>query len=172
MDFPHGVNYVIGKSTPGRDWNYLQPAIVQGHHTPTTWNIRFSLKKIPSGFPTLSIVCGGRYAWLNIFANGRLIGHIHTNIGLQYVRTAPYGELILKNFRFPRHLLRKGENVISLSFASHLPGSALKGIYRATLAGHNVARQVRANWTSFMAYDCIRLSMSPTRSRGPVQGHP
>lgn len=172
MDFPHGVNYVIGKSTPGRDWNYLQPAVVQGHHTPTTWNIRFKLKTVPAGHPVLTIVCGGRYAWLHVFVDGHLIGHIHTNIGLQFVRTAPYGELIMKNFRFHRSLLQRGNNVVSLSFASKLPGSALKGIYRATLAGHNVARQARANWTSFMAYNCIRLSMSPSASGKPIAGHP
>lgn len=160
MDFPHGVNYVIGKSTPGRDWNYVQPAIVQGHHTPTTWNIRFNLKAIPAGSPVLTIVCGGRYARLNVFANGHLIGHIHTNIGLQYIRTAPYGELIIKNFRFRRRWLRAGKNIISLSFSSHLPGGFVKGIYRATLVKRAVGRKVRANWTSFMAYDCIRLSMS------------
>ncbi len=172
MDFPHGVNYTIGKSTASRDWNYLQPAIVQGHRNPTTWNIRFHLKKIPAGHPVLSVICGGRFAWLNVFANGRLIGHIHTSIGLQFVRTAPYGELIIKNIRFPRDLLEKGNNVISLSFASHLPGSAIKGIYRATLKSHNVARKVRANWTSFMAYSLIRLSMDKTKSLQPLSGRP
>ncbi len=146
-DFPHGVNYIIGKSTPARDWNYLQPALVPGRHTPTTWNIDFKLKKVPAGSPVLTLVCGGRYASLNVFANGHKIGHIHTNIGLQYVRTAPYGELIMENFHFPRKLLKAGNNTVSLSFASALPGSG------------KIARKVRANWTSFMAYDCIRLSM-------------
>ncbi len=150
-DFPHGVDYTIGKSTPARDWNYLQPAIVQGHRTPTTWNIHFKLKKVPAGSPVLTMVCGGRYASLNVFTNGKKIGHIHTNIGLQYVRTAPYGELIIENFHFPRRDLKTGDNTVSLSFASALPGSG------------KLARKVRANWTSFMAYDCIRLSVSKQR---------
>ena len=150
-DFPHGVNYVIGKSTPARDWNYLQPAIVQGHHTPTTWNIDFKLKKVPAGSPVLTMVCGGRNARLNVFANGHRLGQIHTSIGLQFVRTAPYGELILKNFVFRRGMLHAGWNKIALTFATSLHGNV----------GH--IRQARQNWTSFMAYDCIRLSMRSHR---------
>ena len=168
MNFPHGVNYYIGKSNAKKDWNYLQPAIVQGHQTPTTWNIHFNLADAPTGYPVLTLVCGGRYARMNVFANGQKIGSIHTNVGLQLVRTAPYGELIIRNFNFSRRLLHKGKNIISLSFASSVPGNEIHGIYRATLAGGKVARKVRQNWTSFMAYDCIRLSMAKTPPHGQV----
>ncbi len=167
MNFPHGVNYYIGKSNPKKDWNYLQPAIVQGHKTPTTWNIHFTLATAPKDYPVLTIVGGGRYARMNVFANAVRIGSIHTNIGLELVRTAPYGELIIRNFHFSPKLLQKGKNVISLSFASSVPGNMPKGIYRATLAGGKVARQVRQNWTSFMAYDVIRLSMAKTPQAKP-----
>ncbi len=146
-DFPHGVNYTIGKSTLARDWNYLQPAIVQGHRTPTTWNIHFKLQKVPAGSPVLTMVCGGRNARLTILANGQRIGQIHTSIGLQYVRTAPYGELIIENFHVARGVLHTGWNDIALTFANS-----------ADNAGRHI-RQARQNWTSFMAYDCIRLSV-------------
>ena len=146
-DFPHGVNYTIGKSTPARDWNYLQPAIVQGHRTPTTWNIHFKLQKVPTGSPVLTMVCGGRNARLTILANGQRIGQIHTSIGLQYVRTAPYGELIIENFHVARGVLHTGWNDIALTFVNSVGN-----------AGRHI-RQARQNWTSFMAYDCIRLSV-------------
>ncbi|MDA8378093.1 MAG: hypothetical protein M0Z50_13760, partial [Planctomycetia bacterium] len=84
---------------------------------------------------------------LTILANGHDIGHIHTSIGLQYVRTAPYGELIIENLRFARDILHTGWNHIALTFAG-THGQSNRHIRRA-----------RQNWTSFMAYDCIRLSM-------------
>ncbi len=155
MEFPHGVNYTIGKSNPRFDWNYLEPAVIEGHKTPTVWKIHFSLKRVPAGRPLLTLICGGRQARMNVLVNGHVVGRIHTNVGLQYVRTAPYGELLNEQFRFKRSRLRPGKNTVALSF--RIPAGKRGNPRRLGL--------VHQSWTSFMAYDVIRMEMESPRAK-------
>ncbi|MCC5833108.1 MAG: hypothetical protein JJU20_00085 [Opitutales bacterium] len=143
--FPFDVNFDIGRSDPARDWNYLQPASVQGENIPTTWTIAFDLKERPSGEMVLTIVCGGRSAHLDLRMNGQLIGELITgNIGLQHIRTAAYGELLVREFSFDAAILKQGRNQLSLSFD------------READIGTD-AHNHPGNWPRYIAYDFIRL---------------
>lgn len=143
--FPFDVNFDIGRSDPARDWNYLQPAAVQGENRFTTWTVAFDLEVVPTEEMVLTIVCGGRSAQLDVRMNEHLIGELRTEtIGLQHIRSAPYGELLVREFSFDAEILHQGRNQLSLSFD------------READIGTD-AHVHSGNWTRYIAYDFIRL---------------
>jgi rhamnogalacturonan endolyase len=149
-DFPEDVRFVVGRSDPARDWNYLQPAVVPGEAEPTTWTIAFDFEPALAGEPVVTIVAGGRGADLDVLLNGAKIGELHIGeIGLQHIRTVPNGELTVHEYRFDRALIRPGRNTLALTFAR--PGGRTE----------EGAQWVYQNWTNYIAYDFIRLEMSP-----------
>ncbi len=144
--FPFDLNFDIGRSVPGRDWNYLQPAIVEGESVPTRASVRFELEEPPDGQAILTVVCGGRGARLHVAINGTTVGHLTTgNIGLQHIRTAPYGELLVREFTFDAGLLRERRNELTLTFGSGDAGTD----------AHNHP----SDWTRYIAYDFLRLEV-------------
>ncbi|MFP3570441.1 polysaccharide lyase family protein, partial [Paraburkholderia sp. SIMBA_030] len=50
--FPHDVDFVIGKSDPARDWNYAQWTVYAER---PDWRIHFDLDRAQSGKATLTI---------------------------------------------------------------------------------------------------------------------
>lgn len=50
IDFPNGLNYVVGQSRWTTDWNYLQPVVTdsQGNFNPSTSTITFVLPAAPT----------------------------------------------------------------------------------------------------------------------------
>ena len=138
-DFPDDMHFEIGKSDPGRDWNYLQPAIVQGESEPTSAVVTFDVDLALPGDPVLTVVAGGRGARMEVLVNAEKIGDVRIdNIGLQHIRTVPYGELTVHRYGFDRSLLQEEGNRLTLRFAG--------------------ARQA---WTSYIAYDFLRMELAP-----------
>ncbi len=60
QQFPNGVNYVIGKSNPATDWNYVQYQQLNGVTQPD-WTVQFNLKKAPEAksIATLTVALAG-----------------------------------------------------------------------------------------------------------------
>lgn len=148
-DFPNDVNYIIGKSDFSKDWNYLHPETVKGEYKAVTWTVKFDLEKIPEGNPLLTIVYGGRDANLDIVLNGNKIGelimdikHIGANI-----RSAPYGELLKKEYEFNKNILVEGENTLLFTFDNSLVDEQAK------------MDSFRQSWYHHIGYDFIRLEM-------------
>ncbi len=100
-DFPTDVNYIIGRSNPRRDWNYVQPPRMLARNLPitsadderadtlaqfvrpsgrevesTTWQIIFALNQQPRGKATLRLAFCGTHAGCRVeaFVNDRSIG--------------------------------------------------------------------------------------------------
>jgi len=149
-DFPHDVQFEVGRSDPAHDWNYLQPALVPGEAKPTTWAVTFDFDAVQPGRPILTVVAGGRGVNLDLAINGVKIGELRIDeIGLQHIRTVPNGELTVHEHAFDRAALRPGRNTLTLSFAR--PGGRTE----------EGAQWVYQNWTNYVAYDLIRLELAP-----------
>ena len=147
-DFPEGMNFKIGKSDPKKDWNYLQPAIIQGEKEPTSAGISFDFDHSIPGDPLLTIVAGGRSVSMEILINGKKIGNLKiARIGLQHIRTVPYGELTVHKYSFDRSLLQAADNQVTLRFAG------------AGEATEETKQWNYQNWTNYIAYDFIRMEM-------------
>ena len=138
-DFPADMNFKVGQSDPARDWNYLQPAIVQGESEPTSAVVTFDFDASIPGNPMLTVVAGGRSANMEVLVNGEKVGDLRIdNIGLQHIRTVPYGELTVHRYGFDRSLLDEKGNRLTLRFAG-----------------------TRQAWTQYIAYDFLRMEMVP-----------
>lgn len=117
-DFPHGVNFLVGKSDWKMDWHVCQPldlspaCEVLGS---STWTVRFPLAEIPAGGTLLRIsFCGSRAgSRLALLLNGTEIGstgplpengtmHRDSHRGISFVRAFP----------IPASRLHPGENVL------------------------------------------------------------
>ena len=146
-DFPQDVHYVIGKSDWTKDFNYMHPACVQDEWKPITWTIDFDLQELPARQALLSIMCSGRAAHAEVILNGKKIGDLKVSIGVHHVRTAPYGELVLKEYTISPAQLIRGKNTIQLTFAQGL-------------AENDAARERHfKRWTSWLAYDFLRFEV-------------
>jgi len=100
-DFPKDVNYIIGRSDPRRDWNYVQPPRILAQNLAmtgedddtanaaakfvrtsgrevesTTWKVTFSLNQQPQGKATLRLAFCGTHAGCRVeaFVNDQSIG--------------------------------------------------------------------------------------------------
>jgi rhamnogalacturonan endolyase len=138
-DFPDDMHFEVGRSDPSRDWNYLQPAIVQGESEPTSAVVTFDFDRSIPGNPLLTVVAGGRSVNMEVLLNAEKIGDLRIdNIGLQHIRTVPFGELTVHRYGFDRSLLQREGNRLTLRFA----GS-------------------RQAWTKYIAYDFLRMELVP-----------
>jgi rhamnogalacturonan endolyase len=54
QQFPNGVNYVIGRSHPATDWNYVQYQQLNGVRQPD-WTVQFNLKNAPKAGSTATL---------------------------------------------------------------------------------------------------------------------
>jgi len=75
--FPHDVTYVVGRSTPGKDWSYIHPGLTDSWASGTRhpFAIEFELASAPDGPLRLSIdlvdVHGAVPSALDVDVNGR-----------------------------------------------------------------------------------------------------
>ena len=72
-EFPHDVNFIIGKSDWSKDWNYAQPP---RDGKPTTWTVTFDLATAPKGKATLRLaICGSRgRSGIKVAVNDKQVG--------------------------------------------------------------------------------------------------
>jgi rhamnogalacturonan endolyase len=161
-EFPNDVNFVIGKSNPRTDWNYVQPPrISRRSSTPaigeedeveeaqarraapgdgvesSVWSIRFDMESPPSGRATLRLAfCGTHQGTrVEVFVNGKSVGDTGTLPSTSAMqRDGIRAFWIEKPVGFDAALLKQGENVIQLK--SHAN-----------------------SWSQGVMYDCVRLEL-------------
>jgi rhamnogalacturonan endolyase len=75
-EFPHNVNFVIGKSDYRKDWNYCQTPIIEGEFVDAApWSVIFDMPEAPAGKAVLRLgICGSDGNNLWIYLNGKSIG--------------------------------------------------------------------------------------------------
>lgn len=130
-EFPNGVNFVIGKSDPAKDWNYAQAP-------GSTWTMHFNLGWTPlagEGFLDVGLAGGSANARLSVSLNGQALGGTIQNppaargpgvaladdIAHDQVRGMYREDL----FGVPRTSLRPGENVLRLRVDGEKPTDGL-----------------------------------------------
>ncbi len=156
--FPHDVDFVIGKSDPARDWNYAQWTVYAER---PDWRIHFDLDRAQSGKATLTIGFasaqpeqGKTLTDLRVAVNGTEVAQIRLpKTGTAGYRgsaqDSPYN---VRAIVFDAALLKAGENTVSLYHADGVPYA------RFTLAGSD--QRVPANTTpGQVMYDALRLDV-------------
>ncbi len=142
-EFPQDVNFVVGKSDWGKDWNYAQPP---RNGRPTTWSVTFDLPQAPHGKATLRLaICGSRgRGGIQVAVNDQPVGGTGRLLdsGVMH-RDGIRGYWEERDVVFDAGLLKAGTNVLKLT---------------------NPGR----NWTEGVLYDYLRLEMDesavpPTR---------
>jgi rhamnogalacturonan endolyase len=139
-EFPHDVNFIIGKSDYSKDWNYAQPPVqdASGKWHGPTWKITFYMPKAGSGKATLRLaLCGTRDTKIDVTLNGKPIG----TTGL-----------------VPSSGVMHRDGIRSVEIYCDIPfdGSDL-------VAGQNVIGLTTANvrtWTQGVLYDYLRLELN------------
>jgi len=162
-EFPNDVNFVVGESDWGKDWNYVQPPRItrredlpvvgeddekevsevlsnmrsQGVQS-TSWGIRFNIPQALAGRATLRLAFCGTHRGCNVevLVNGTSVGEtgeLPSTSAMQ--RDGIRAFWIEKPVTFDAALLRSGDNVIQLK--SH-------------------AR----TWSQGVMYDCVRLELA------------
>ncbi|RYD49800.1 MAG: hypothetical protein EOP85_00920, partial [Verrucomicrobiaceae bacterium] len=119
-DFPHGVNYVVGKSDWRKDWHVCQPlklspdCEVLGN---STWRVKFPLDEVPENGARLRIsFCGSRQgSMLKLKLNRSGIGDTGPlpDNGAMH-RDSHRGMWFERSFAIPVERMRTGENVLEL----------------------------------------------------------
>ncbi len=152
-EFPDDVNYTIGKSTPGKDWNFAQWT---WYCKNPWWAIHFNLVAKPTGVATLTLGIAAscppphhKLLHLRVMVNGQIV----QNISLKKSGMAVYrsggqdSDYRVHYVRFNANILKAGTNTIHLA----LQGST-KFPKSATAIQHGNVGAVM--------YDAIRLSDS------------
>lgn len=142
QDFPKDVHYVIGRSKPVRDWNYVQPPRILTQALPvasedderadtvaqfvrtssrsvesTTWTITFALNQTPRGQATLRLAFCGTHAGCNVevFVNEQSVGETGTLPSTSAMqRDGIRAFWVERPITFAAHLLKGGVNTIKL----------------------------------------------------------
>ncbi len=124
-EFPHDVDYIIGKSTPRRDWNFAQWS---WYCKTPYWTIQFKQKRRLRGTATLTIgFCAADFhGGLQIKVNGRLVKTLFMKkSGMAAYRSGGEdSKYSVRRINFSAALLRKGGNKITLGFTRTAPFSA------------------------------------------------
>jgi rhamnogalacturonan endolyase len=162
-EFPHDVNFVIGRSDWRKDWNYVQPPRIESANVtpvseadevddrpllpsrlgrdavrPTTWSIQFDLSRPVQGRATLRLAFCGTHQGCNVAVavNGEAIGAtgpLPSTSAMQ--RDGIRAFWIEKCLSFDADLLKQGRNTIQL---------------------HSRAQ----SWSQGVMYDCVRLELA------------
>ncbi len=137
-EFPHDVNFTIGKSDPRNDWNYVQPPHIEGNQaSPTTWSINFEVPDQAQGKATLRLAFAGSRGrgGIDVAVNGKAAGNtgVMPDTGVMH-RDGIRGYWFERSVPFDASLLKPGTNVLQLT---------------------NTGR----NWVEGVLYDYIRLEL-------------
>lgn len=144
-EFPHDVNFIIGKSDPSRDWNYVEPPhkTIDGKYTGTTWRITWNMPRVSPGKAMLRLaICGSRGNSVDVAVNGKPIGSTGPlpNSGVMH-----------------RDGIRSVETEVDLPFDTSLLAPGSNEIELTTQA---------KDWTEGVLYDYLRLEVAPTSTSG------
>lgn len=115
-DFPGGVNYVVGASSPAKDWNYLQPG--------GTWSLQFDLAAIPAEASAASLVldvAGSDGITVRPSINGAQLGLASFPYDDGSIdRDQPHGVLQSARVEVPLAQLKTGRNTLTLAASGRL----------------------------------------------------
>jgi rhamnogalacturonan endolyase len=163
-EFPHDVNFIIGKSDWRRDWNYVQPPRIEDRDVPvvgeddengnsavrppadlgrarvrsTSWSITFDMPENPRGQATLRLAFCGTHSGCNVevLVNGKSVGETGELPPTSAMqRDGIRAYWTERPVAFDAALLKRGDNVIQLK--SHA-----------------------TSWSQGVMYDCVRLELN------------
>jgi rhamnogalacturonan endolyase len=110
-DFPNGVTYTVGTSTPAQNWNYLQPG--------GTWYIDFTIDAIPTSASAASLVldvAGSDGVTLDVTLNGSALGTAKASYDDGSIdRDQPHGTLQGGRIAVPLSRLKTGSNRLGIT---------------------------------------------------------
>jgi len=110
-DFPSGINYTVGTSTPAKDWNFLQPG--------GTWNVQFNVASIPAGATGASLVldsAGSNGVTLSASFNGTKVGSASISYDDSSIaRDQPHGVWLSGRIAVPLAQIKTGSNTLAIS---------------------------------------------------------
>ncbi|MBD7967550.1 polysaccharide lyase family protein [Paenibacillus gallinarum] len=151
LQFPDGVNFVIGESDEQTDWNYAHPVNATPGEpaqlktafdpSPAVWKIRFNEQQSYEGTAVLTFgIAGSRNGSLNAKLNGTEIVNLDPLPGPKsdssMPRSAVHGFYREFKITFDASLLQEGENVITLQHARNVydeQGNRTGDIYTSIL---------------------------------------
>ena len=115
-DFPSGVNYTVGTSTPAKDWNYLQPG--------GTWNVQFNVASIPAGATGASLVldsAGSDGVTLSASFNGTKVGSSSISYDDSSIaRDQPHGVWLSGRIAVPLAQIKTGANTLAIASSGNM----------------------------------------------------
>jgi rhamnogalacturonan endolyase len=141
-EFPQDVNFVIGRSDARRDWNYAQPAHVEGRAGGTTWTVSFDLPEAPRSGSRATLrlaICGNRTrGGIAVGVNGQVAGNTGNlpDAGVMH-RDGIRGYWFERDVGFDGAMLKAGANKLSLSVSGN-------------------------SWVEGVLYDYVRLELKET----------
>ncbi|HID06754.1 MAG TPA: hypothetical protein EYP10_06360, partial [Armatimonadetes bacterium] len=121
--FSRDVTFIVGKSTPKRDWSFIQPGPIDywARHRRHPFRIRFNLSRVPGEYCRLVI------DFVNTHRSHPPLFEVKINDRAQYQFALPtggddraltnpkFGREYILHVTFPARHLRRGENVITLT---------------------------------------------------------
>ncbi len=129
-EFANPLEYVIGKSTPAKDWNYAQARYTQGDSPiPHAWRIHFDLPAVPNGSAVLTLaIASADRARIRVFVNGgrRPLTEVTPAVqgGNALLREGIHAKYCVEYVTIPADRLKTGENTITLVLANVHDASA------------------------------------------------
>jgi len=158
LDFPNGMNYVVGKSQWTKDWNYVLPAMADatGSYQPCTGTITLNLADVPTKGVMASLYlafAGNDGDKVIITVNGKNLGDDAGATGApnallpagfspaysdtSSIHFSDHGPFCDERITFPASLLHAGKNSISITMDSRKMVSFLMVDYlRLELPGY------------------------------------
>ncbi len=122
-DFPEGIDYLVGRSTERRDWNYVQYKKIGSAEQPD-WDVRFDLAAAPPAGATATLtvaLAAAQRATLSIAVNGSAQPGwsipSEDSSSVAY-RSGASGLYLLHELAFSASLLRAGTNTIVFRLGS------------------------------------------------------
>ncbi len=165
FDYPNGVNYVVGQSRWGADWNFIQPIVVDytGNENPSSSTITFNLATAPANGATASLYLGIAASYsgpIIVSVNGSNLGSGNGNAtgvtatpvtaltvngyqppGTQSdvsVREGNHGAFSDDRITFPASMLHAGNNTININMrkGGYFANCAVYDYIRLELTGY------------------------------------
>ncbi len=152
-DFPNDVNYIVGESTPRKDWNYAQWS---WYNKRPYWAVHFTVAHALAGKATLTFgICAsspvnGHSAILDVLLNGKRVGllMLRKSGAAAYRSGGSDSRYRVRQISFPAKFLKPGPNTLHL----HIQGA------QPYPQRHLIAQQFHVGC---IMYDAIRLSIQP-----------
>ena len=189
FDYPNGLNYVVGQSRWGADWNFTLPEVINqsGKFNGTTETITFNLASTPGGGVNASLYVG----FAGAFSANTLVSVNNSNLGSGSgnaagvtaapvtaltsggfspamdqsdvsVREGNHGAFSDERITFPASLLKKGQNTITINLnrANSSESFIMYDYLRLELAGY--VPPAPAGVTAYAGNNAVLLSWPAT----------